>query len=436
MNKNDIKAKWGKYADTDQLVEDMMALLTKYGHRNTEHGVCCVLEQFFTNKEPLIKLLQKSESYAGDLRIVLDEELERRGHEYDIRSWIDLFPIKVKASNCIRKVTDSHGKVMSDYLKIGRQKISIADLENEELGATLSIRNERLSEFTPEGFTRKSETEYHNFVDAIKYFRFLTSSTISNDIAESLAEYKIHNGMKTSRAFNKICHHFTVDKAPLYNKEFAKYADMVSGLKRQIKFFVSVNPLDYLTMSFGVNWASCHTIDKANIRRMQNGYSGQCCGGTMSYMLDATSIITYVHNTMPENYETGKVYRNMFHLGGDGVLLQNRIYPQGNDGCTDLYKEFRLIMQKELAKLLELDSNRWIKRSAVSNVESLGSHYRDYLYNSECNISYPTERPQCQNQQILVGNYRVCPYCGESADSVGSGYLSHNRCVIINEEEM
>ncbi|MBQ4155309.1 MAG: hypothetical protein IJD90_00720, partial [Clostridia bacterium] len=174
--------------------------------------------------------------------------------------------------------------------------------------------------------------------------------------------------------FHKICHYYGVDKSPVsktdsrgrvqkvYDIEFAKYADMVSGGKRKIKFFISVNPLDYLTMSFGVNWASCHTIDRENRRRMDNSYSGAYCGGTMSYMLDHVSIVTYVHNTMPESYETGKVYRNMFHLGGDGVLLQGRVYPQGNDGCTDLYKEFRGIMQKELTKLLGLERNSWMKR--------------------------------------------------------------------------
>lgn len=110
MNKNDIKTKWGQYADTDKLVDDMMALLTKYNHRNTEHGVCCILDQFFTNKERLIKMMQKSDHYAGDLRIVLDEQLERRGNENDIRIWVDAFPRKVRADECIKKKTDSNGK--------------------------------------------------------------------------------------------------------------------------------------------------------------------------------------------------------------------------------------------------------------------------------------------------------------------------------------
>lgn len=441
MNKTDIKTKWGQYMDTDNLVEEMMRLLTKYNHRNTEHGVCCILEKFFTAKEPLIKLLQKSDNYVGDLRIVLDEQLERRGNESEIHKWIDVFPNKVKAVDCIKKKTDANGKVMTDYFRIGKQTISIADLENEELKTSLATRHEALSAFTSEGYTTASETEYKRFIEAIGNFRFHTSPTMSAEDIEPLASYKIHEGMKTSRAFNKICHHFAVDKSTatittsrgekkrVYDIEFAKYADMVSDKKRNIKFFISVNPLDYLTMSFGINWGSCHTIDKHNQRGIAGDhYGGGYCGGTMSYMCDETSIITYVHNTMPENYEAGKVYRNMFHLGGDGVLLQNRIYPQGNDGCTDLYKEFRIIMQREMAKLLGLEANKWIRRGAITNVASVGCHYKDYNSRADCNISYPSERPQCQSQVITIGSTRLCPNCGTSADGMSAGNLSHYNC--------
>lgn len=428
MNKIELKAKWGHYIDTDKLVEDMMALLTKYQHRNTEHGVCVVLDAFFTNKESLIKLLQKSEHYTGNLRVVLDEQLERRVHVNEICNCVDNFPYIVQAATCVYKETDSHGKKMVDYLKTGRQTVSIAELEDGSFGASVSERNEHLNEFDNDGFTRASKDTYRRFMDALSVFRTITASTISEENIGTLTDYKIYVGTKTSRAFNRVCHHFGVDKAPLYNKEFAKYADMVSGLTRNVKFFISVNPLDYLTMSFGVNWASCHTIDKRNIRNMSNSYAGQYCGGTMSYMLDSVSIVTYVHNAMPENYETGKVYRNMFHLGGDGVLLQGRVYPQGNDGCTDLYKEFRYIVQKELTQMLGLGANKWVRRSSVTNVVSEGCHYRDYSYNTDCNISYPSERPWCQQQTIAVGSQRICLNCGEDADDLHNGELSHHLC--------
>lgn len=431
MNKNELKTKWGKYIDTDKLVDDMMCLLTRYSHRNSEHGVCCVLDVFFTNNESFINLLQKSKYYVGDLRIVLDEQLERRANRTEVNDCVCKFPSVVKAVDCIKKKTDANNKTMGDYFKVGKHKVSLDDLEDSSFIASLSDRAKALSAFDYDGYTLESVERYDKFISSLYTLRGVTSSTIPQDTADCLKEYKIASGTKTSRAFNKICHHYAVDKAPLYNKEFSKYADMVSGLKRDVKFFISLNPLDYLTMSFGVNWGSCHSIDKYNVRRSEYNYSGGYCGGTMSYMLDSTSIVTYVHNSMPENCETGKVYRNMFHLGGDGILLQSRIYPQGNDGCTDLYGEFRAIMQKVLTEILGLDSNQWTKRSSVSNVNSLGVHYRDYNHNNSCNMSYPTERPQCKTQSISVGDAGICFYCGQSIEGMGSSHLAHSHCTII-----
>lgn len=63
FTKANLKEAWGQYCDTDKLVDDVMSLLTKYNHRNSEHGVCIMLNEYFTNKKDLIELLQKSEHY-------------------------------------------------------------------------------------------------------------------------------------------------------------------------------------------------------------------------------------------------------------------------------------------------------------------------------------------------------------------------------------
>ena len=74
MNKTELKAAWGQYCDTDKLVDDVMALLTKYGHRNSEYGVCSMLNVYFENKKDLIELFQKSEHYIGDMRMLVTLE--------------------------------------------------------------------------------------------------------------------------------------------------------------------------------------------------------------------------------------------------------------------------------------------------------------------------------------------------------------------------
>lgn len=434
MNKDILRERWGSFCNTDKLVDDTMELLTKYRHRNTEYGVCTMLDEYFRNKAPLIELLQKSDNYIGEMRIALDIELERENNAYDISKFCRDFGGSVGAKTKIIKYVDENGKKIDDYLRTGVKCLNIEDLDNEEIMSKLKKSKEGLGKFNSCGETKESSEQYQNFLSDIcdGGTRYIYHSTLSEDDVANLhhkVNYKLAPGMKTSRAFNRICTYYKINECANYNKLFAQYADMVSGLKRKLKFFISVNPLDYLTMSFGKSWASCHTIDKTNVRHMPNSYSGMYCGGTLSYMLDSSSIITYVHTGIPESVEEGKLYRNMFHYK-DYLLLQSRVYPQGNDGNTDLYKVFRGFVQQELASILGLERNMWTKKSGRIGgyIASTGSHYRDYTAFGDSNITYPSEFRDNVGTGIPIGHVGVCPYCGESINNCDR--ISHIDCNI------
>ena len=437
MFKAELKQRWGMYCDTDKLVSDMMVLLTKYHHDCTEHGVCEILNTYFENKKNLIDMLQKSEHYVGNMRICLDIEMERMGSHEEIINFCDNFPSDVDAKTVFLKYVDEHGKTLQDYIRIGIGSFKARELCYGNIFEQLFKNENAKNAFNSDGSTKKSYAEYLNFACVIANFNQNIGSELTEETISGITRYNIDTrltkGMKTSRAFNRICSYYGVDKLPNYNRLFARYADMVSGLKRKMKFYISLNPLDYLTMSFGNSWSSCHTIDKTNQRDMPTGYSGMHCGGTMSYLLDKTSIITYVHNKATEDHEEGKIYRNMFHFS-NGALIQGRVYPQSNDGATDLYKTFRRYMQIELTKLLGLDRDDWIKKSVSSygNVVSRGVHYRDYEHFSSCNMSYPREMPNATTHIVEIGHERICPKCGAIvADCLDSGYLTHGDCDYI-----
>ena len=438
MNKTELKATWGQYCDTDKLVDDVMVLLTKYRHRNSEYGVCSMLNVYFQNKKDLIELFKKSEHYIGDMRMMIDIELERENSASDIREFCNAFPRSVKAGDIILKLVDDNGKKFEDYLRTGTKSIRAKDLMQQTIVNELKKATDCQNVFEADGATKASHNVYNEFCSAIDGFRRVVVPTISHNAAEQWNEkYKVREGMKTSRAFNRVCNFYGIDKAPKYNKLFAQYADMVSGLKRKLKFFISVNPIDYLTMSFGVNWASCHTIDKTNRRHMPNNYSGMYCAGTVSYMLDSTSIITFVHDHVPTDWEDGKIYRCMFHYG-DNILVQGRVYPQGNDGNTDLYKVFRNYVQDELSPLIGLTDTVWRKKDngrVSSNVDSRGSHYRDYTSFSYCNVSYPRERSDSSDNVIEIGHVGICPHCGGEINDYGSGTISHPDCIVPTPSE-
>ena len=434
MNKASLKASWGEYCDTDKLVDDVMALLTKYHHRNSEYGVCKMLNEYFTNKQTLIQMFKQSPHYIGDMRICIDEEIERYSNKDEVYSFCSRFSEKIGAKKAILKYKDEDGKTFGDYARVGFGHISAKDLLVEDKAKRLIVNNEKKAEFMNDGSTRKSATDYARFVNAMNDIGCNWSSSICEGRAAVInrgCDYKVVDGMKTARAFNRICAYHEINKCADYNKLFAQYADMVSGLKRNIKFFISVNPIDYLTMSFGVSWASCHTIDKRNVRNMPHAYSGQYCGGTMSYMLDKTSIITFVNDHIPTNWEEGKIYRCMFHYGND-ILVQGRVYPQGNDGNTDLYTVFRGFVQKELATMLGVE-NRWVKRKdgTKGNITSFGAHYRDYNYNNECNETYLKALGDAPSGKIEIGHEGICPYCGGTFTN--NSRLSHADCEIPTE---
>lgn len=132
----------------------------------------------------------------------------------------------------------------------------------------------------------------------------------------------ISAGQKTSRAVKKICTliGITSNTYSDFEKRYAKYSDAINPLDVVRHTILSVNPVDYLLSSNGNSWSSCHTLDKNN----PNGFSGCHCSGTMSYLLDGTTMVYY---QVDKEYDGNdlefepKIIRQLFHYK-DGILVQ------------------------------------------------------------------------------------------------------------------
>lgn len=260
----------------------------------------------------------------------------------------------------------------------------------------------------------------------MKYLGEFANRTLKSAIAVELdnviPDAHIHPDEKMSRAVNKICTYLGYDKHPDYNKEFAKYADSLSPLKIKRHTILSINPIDYLLMSNGNSWTSCHDIE--------NG-GGCYSSGTISYMLDGTSMVFY---TVDASYDGNdycferKINRQMFHYDEE-KLVQGRLYPQSCDsGKQDEYDANRAIVQKIMSELYGFP-NRW-KVSRGTNavcqyVHSEGTHYRDYENFENCTIS--RVRDSENNYNITIGHDPICVSCGnyhgeeESIDCCNNG---------------
>lgn len=264
---------------------------------------------------------------------------------------------------------------------------------------------------------------YHtNAISELRYYKEqLLDSEMAEMIKQSYPDIKgIAAGQKTSRAVNKICKLLRVNRRSDYEREYAKYSDAINPLDVVRHTILSVNPVDYLLSSNGNSWSSCHTLDKNN----PNGYSGCHCSGTMSYLLDGTTMVYY---QVDKEYDGNdlefepKIIRQLFHYK-DGILVQGRLYPQCNDGRNSLYTPIRAQLQKIIADCL-VAPNLWRKKGGTSAcsqvINSEGTHYRDYTCQNECSVSRIVKmipKGRVDNRKMTVGHDIYCTKCGDYHD--------------------
>jgi hypothetical protein len=383
MDVSEIITEEERYA----LLNDMEQLLSEYDYKFTGYALNKIIDTWATNKADLIKAFKRHPNYLeGKFMIVFSHDFER--------------------------VTDCNA------LERFRSWVIDADV----------VKYVEENNFMPENM--KKETSLYRQKYLTKIFNFLikipvyTFQYIDSELADELnkicPEVHAHDGQKTSRVINKLLTYIGVSKHPDYNREFAKYADALNPLTITRHTVLSVNPLDYLTMSFGNSWASCHTIDKRNKRGMPNSYEGMYSSGTISYMLDSPSMVFY---TVDASYNGNdfwnepKINRQMFHWGEE-KLVQGRLYPQDNDGDNSVYTPYREIVQKVMSELFSLPNYWTVSKgtdAAGKFINSDGTHYRDYDNYSNCTLSRPkgSENDRC----ITVGHDPICIECGNEHDT-------------------
>lgn len=385
------------------LLSEMIKTLNKYDHCYETFALEKIIDTWAENKADLIEAFKKHPNYLeGKFMIAFDIDYDRqieRKFSSAFSSWLymdvmrsmkDTLPTEVKEIEDIYTI-DLWGMARhSKDKETGLPHKVLSFLFNLEYRAERTIRDE----------------------DA-------------NMLIETLPNAHIQTGMKMSRAVNKLCTYLGYNKHPDYNREFAKYADSLSPLKITRHTVLSINPIDYLTMSIGNSWSSCHTINKNN--------GGCYSSGTVSYMLDGSSMVFYTVDAGyngNEYFNQPKITRQMFYYGEE-KLVQSRLYPQSNDYSAEAeYKNCRQIVQEIVALIFDFP-NYWTvnkgTRSAGNYIISEGTHYQDYHHFENCTLSRlkGSENEYC----FTVGHDPICIECGDThstEDSIncchGNGY--------------
>lgn len=361
------------------LLDSMKLLLEEYNYKYTTVALNGIIDEWAEKKRGLIEAFKKHPGYVdGKFMIAFQSDYSRDIDKDAIRNF-------------------------SVWLR--RNAMTRIDLAPQE------VLDKRCSE-------RYLPAYLWNFLEELQYY---TDRCIPSNIVESLntviPKARIHAGEKMTRAVNKICTYMNYDTIDGYNKEFAKYADAMTPMVVKRHTVLSINPLDYLTMSFGNSWASCHTIDKENRRNMPNSYQGQYSSGTISYMLDNCSMVMYTVDSSykgTEYWTQPKINRQMFHYAED-KLVQGRLYPQSNDCNDEAYTPYRNIVQNIMSVIFDFP-NLWALRKGADNVCTYinrhhGTNYPDYEHFDKCNISIA--KGTTNGNKLTIGELPMCVRCGD-----------------------
>lgn len=367
--------------EREYLLSSMTNLLSEYNYRFTAEALNTVIDTWAEQKADLITAFKNHPNYLpGKFMIAFSHDYERKLDPKETNNFINWF--------CNRE------KLMELRALLPAEMLAIADEEEARIPRKI-----------------------YNFIkmDLPEMIEAFVSKENETHINGLFPEAHAHAGQKTSRIMNKVFKLCYIDKLTDYNKVFARYADSLTPLIIKRYTALSINPLDYLTMSFGNSWASCHTIDKNNKRNMPNSYEGAYSSGTMSYMLDRSSMVFY---TVDGDYEgtelwnEPKITRQMFHWG-EGKLVQGRLYPQGNDGDDFAYAPNRTIVQEIMATILKMPNLWTLKRgtgAATEYVFTQGTHYPDYKHFSNCTLS--KLKDIANSNTFTIGHRPICVECG------------------------
>ena len=365
----------------DSLKNEMKKVLDCYPEK-TDAALDCILKEWIRVKQPLLDIFSKHPNWNQDkLMIQFDTDFSR---DFDLNA-ISAFSDKIKCYALAKR------NVSSQY--------QLPYPENKAIWFLNSIRSQY-------------------FDESMDYY--------INGLNRTYDNFKIRNNMKASKAIGKICNELEWDKMPNYNKEYAKLCDALNPIKVLRHTCISLNPIDFLLMSNGNSWKSCHIIETEN-------YDAGCCSsGTISYMLDACSFLFYTVDSEFNGTDIElepKIQRQVFGYK-ENTIFQSRLYPQDCDyGANDLYKDIREVVEKVISDCLDIP-NIWIKKKQ--------NEIRQYVRKGNDSTAYPdfrhlmgmatvsVHKSQENNTRklVMMGRKPMCIHCGSKHTVRGSLYCS------------
>ena len=243
--------------------------------------------------------------------------------------------------------------------------------------------------------------------------------------------------MKVSRLINAVMKNFNLTDKPDYNKNFAICSDAMAVKPLTVKYVVSLNICDFVTMSHGNSWSSCHSF------RNHGGWHA----GSLSYANDSTTVITYgLDKNFDKDvyYNQDKIFRQLFMINSNRTeYVQSRMYPASNTYKND---EVNAGFNKVLSEVgITISADPYLSNSS-GQTASLPGHlnYEDYHhFSAQCNrygsnrdliqiggavFNFKTGAPLHNTSNLILENscYRVTEVVVWNSDIDETEYISVN----------
>lgn len=349
------------------------------------------------DKKRLKNLLSISASYGEDARYIVKKEM--------VEEYLDLW---------------ANAKY-DFYLLFGRELTMSKEIEFEMTNKEMDILKKELMAQYPQYALYVEDIPSHWFID--------------NEMGSSFPSYCRYGkqffsgrGMKLSKFFTNF----------LKDKEFdISLSKIMQDKKVTGTIFLSIDPYDFLTSSINQHdWKSCHRIT-----------DGEWGTGSVSYMLDDTTIISYrakadavyKYNFWGIKFEgNSKSFRELIYFDKDSCsIIFGRQYPNGNG---EIGKIIREMLEDKVSSYLDVN-NLWKVFSSKYDGEFediVDLHYSDVhnsfpfkfarLSNSRAGIAHwrvGSELPclcGCGRKVDERGERAICSYCASDLDGVDDDY--------------
>lgn len=351
----DEKAETAEETTAEPMVEAICEFLGKYNFNSSTEGVSKICNEWKTNKAKLIELLSRHPNWDADNFCITVEVSDFR---------------ETSQNMLYDKLRQLYGGCRKDGKQYNAEEV-------DRYYELFSLHGDKLlDEFDRDIFKKIN-------IKAVK-------------------------GERTARCLRKLFLELGMDKYPSFEHNYAEVADSVSPMEKKLKLVFSVNPLDYLGMSHGDNWDSCHGLKN----------DGCYKAGTLSYMMDDVSIIAYTVPVKAEApyYAIGKISRQMFMWNGGNTFLQSRMYPD--------YNKYPARVTEYRAKFLEIikevvglsDFEEYTGRTNRYAITKTGAtHYPDYDYDQYQTKIWSIGTPET----LTIGHVAFCPECGNPHSVTG-----------------